>query len=248
MQFQQQSSRNYSEANHGFSVAQASVDDRAAFMVRTYLHLLGAIVAFVALETLWFVTPVANLMFSVLGQSGRFGWLAVMAGFMGASWIAQRWAESDTSRGMQYAGLALYTAAESLVFVPLIGMALMVAAEGGDASILPRAALVTLAMFGSLTGVVLITRKDFSFLRSVLYFGAIAGLITIVASIAFGFSLGNVFSYLMIALACGYILFHTSNVLLHYRTDQHVAAALALFASVALLFWYVLRIFLSRRN
>jgi FtsH-binding integral membrane protein len=51
----------------------------------------------------------------------------------------------------------------------------------------------------------------------------------------------------MIVLASGYILYDTSNVLHRYRTDQHVAAALALFASVAILFWYVLRLFMSRR-
>jgi hypothetical protein len=32
----------------------------------------------------------------------------------------------------------------------------------------------------------------------------------------------------------------------YYRTDQHVAAALALFAAVALMFWYIVRIFMSR--
>jgi FtsH-binding integral membrane protein len=31
----------------------------------------------------------------------------------------------------------------------------------------------------------------------------------------------------------------------HYRTTQHVAAALALFASVALLFWYMIRLFME---
>jgi len=35
-------------------------------------------------------------------------------------------------------------------------------------------------------------------------------------------------------------------VLHHYRTDQHVAAALALFAAVALMFWFIVRIFMSR--
>jgi len=43
-------------------------------------------------------------------------------------------------------------------------------------------------------------------------------------------------------------LFYTSNVLHHYRISQHVAAALALFASVMTLFWYVLQIFLSRSS
>ena len=40
----------------------------------------------------------------------------------------------------------------------------------------------------------------------------------------------------------GYILYDTSNVLHHYRTDQHVAASLALFASLATLFWYMIRL------
>jgi FtsH-binding integral membrane protein len=52
----------------------------------------------------------------------------------------------------------------------------------------------------------------------------------------------------MIALACGYILYDTSNVMQRYRTNQHVAAALALFAAVMLLFWYVLRILLDKRR
>ena len=70
----------------------------------------------------------------------------------------------------------------------------------------------------------------------------------IVVAMLFNFTLGPIFTYAMIALACGYILYDTSNVMLHYRVSQHVAAALALFASVALLFWYILQLFLSRRN
>jgi FtsH-binding integral membrane protein len=66
-----------------------------------------------------------------------------------------------------------------------------------------------------------------------------------VASIFFGFSLGLLFSVLMVAFAAGFILYDTSNVLHHYRIGQHVAASLALFASVALLFWYVLRIVMA---
>jgi FtsH-binding integral membrane protein len=96
--------------------------------------------------------------------------------------------------------------------------------------------------------VVFITRKDFSFLRSVLMFGGFAALGLIVVAIVFQFNLGPIFTYAMIALACGYILYHTSNVLHHYRIGQHVAASLALFASVALLFWYIVQLFLSRRN
>jgi FtsH-binding integral membrane protein len=64
----------------------------------------------------------------------------------------------------------------------------------------------------------------------------------------FGFSLGLWFTGAMILFACGYILYDTSNVLHHYRIGQHVAASLALFASVALLFWYVLRLLMALSN
>ena len=65
------------------------------------------------------------------------------------------------------------------------------------------------------------------------------------ANLFFGFGLGVWFSAAMIGLMSGYILYDTSNVLHHYRTDQHVAASLALFASVATLFWYVIRLLMS---
>jgi len=47
------------------------------------------------------------------------------------------------------------------------------------------------------------------------------------------------------APGASYVLYYTSQVMLHYRTDQHVAAALALFAAVATLFWYILRIVMA---
>jgi hypothetical protein len=66
--------------------------------------------------------------------------------------------------------------------------------------------------------------------------------------IIFGFELGTYFSVAMVALAGGAILYDTSNVLRRYPEDRYVAAALALFASVALMFWYVLRLFMAGRD
>jgi FtsH-binding integral membrane protein len=227
-------------------VAQATPTERAAFITRTYLHLLGAIVAFTALEILWFATPVAGAMISLM-TTGRLTWLLVLGAFIGVSYLADRWALSSTSLGKQYAGLFLFTVAESILFLPLIAMAWIVGAQGEE-GLLGDAALITLTMFGALTGIVFVTRKDFSFLRGVLLFGGFAAFGLIVASILFGFTLGMFFSYAMIAFACGYILYDTSNVMLRYRTSQHVAAALALFASVMLLFWWVLRVLIDRRR
>ena len=78
--------------------------------------------------------------------------------------------------------------------------------------------------------------------------GGFVALGAIFAAIMFGFSLGVFFAWIMVAFAGGSILYETSNVMHRYNPNQHVAASLALFASVALLFWYVLRIFMSSRD
>ena len=101
-------------------------------------------------------------------------------------------------------------------------------------------------MFAAMTAYVFISKADFSWMRGMLSIAAVAALGFIGASLIFGFRLQLGFSVAMVALACGYILFYTSNILHHYRTTQHVAAALALFSAVALLFWYILRIFMRR--
>jgi len=132
--------------------------------------------------------------------------------------------------------------AQAIIFLPLLYMA----AHYGGPNTIKMAGLLTATLFAGLTGTVFITGKDFSFMRGALCLGGFIALGLIVASILFGFSLGLLFSVGMVVLAGGYILYYTSNVLHHYRTDQHVAAALALFAAVALMFWYILRIFMSR--
>jgi FtsH-binding integral membrane protein len=110
---------------------------------------------------------------------------------------------------------------------------------------IPTAGILTLGVFGGLTLSVFVTKKDYSPLRPILTVGSLIALGVIVAACLVGFNLGLIFSFVMVALMSGYILYYTSQVMLHYRTDQHVAAALALFAAVATLFWYILRIVMS---
>jgi FtsH-binding integral membrane protein len=79
-----------------------------------------------------------------------------------------------------------------------------------------------------------------------LKWGGILALVAIVGGVIFGFNMGMWFSIAMVGLAGGAILYDTSNIIRHFPEDRHVGAALELFASVALMFWYVLRIFMSR--
>ncbi len=222
------------------AAAEASDEERASFITKTYLHLAGAIGAFVLLVTVLINSPLAEpLIQSVLGT--RYGYLILLGGFMFVSWIADSWARNSTSLAMQYTGLAVYVVAEAIFMTPLMYLAAL-----RDPNILPTAGVTTLGLFGVLTTIVFITRKDFSFLRSALIFCGIAAFGLIFLNAAFGLTLGPIFTYAMIVFACAYILYDTSNVLHHYRTTQYVAASLALFASVALLFWYIIQLFMSR--
>ena len=224
------------------TAATARESERVSFIRRTYAHLGGAILAFVALEVLMFtLIPEETLVSIAISMVGGYMWLLVLGGFMGVSWLARSWAESSTSQAMQYAGLGLYVVGQVVLFLPLMTMAQYFV--GG--SVLPSAALITLVVFGGLTAVVLLSKADFSFMRYYLWLGGLLAMGLIVCALLFNFNIGLWFSFAMVALAAGYILYDTSNVLHHYRTDQHVAASLALFASVALLFWYVLRIMIA---
>ncbi len=230
----------------GDFAAMAAADERTSFITKTYLHLAGAIAVFAGLSAIMLTTPtehpIAQSLVELLGTS-RFAWLIMLGAFILVSTVASNWARSAVSSGTQYAGLGLYVLAESFIFAPLLYIANTI-----DPSVIPSAAVTTFGLFGALTLAVFVTRKDFSFMRTFLVFGSLAAFGFIIVAILFGFHLGAIFMYAMVALACGYILYDTSNVLHHYRIGQHVAASLALFASVALLFWYVIQIFLSRRN
>ncbi len=234
--------KNSYESPQFLTAARADVNERADFITKTYAHLIGAVGLFVVLEAVLLNLPFTEaLVGSMIG--GQYSWLIVLGLFMGVSWIANSWARSATSPTMQYAGLGLYVVAQAIIFVPLLFIA-----EGmDDVSIIPTAGLATLGLFGAMTAVVFVTRKDFSFMRSILIFGGFAAMGLIFCAIIFQFALGPIFTVAMIAFACGYILYYTSNVLHHYRIGQHVAASLALFSAVALLFWYVLQLVMSRR-
>ncbi len=213
-------------------------DTRATFISRTYLHLFGAIIAFVLIEVWLFSSglaePIARSMMSV-------SWLLVLGGFIVVSWIASRAAHTARSLGAQYAALGAFVVAEALIFVPMLFIAFHYA-PGAISS----AATITLIGFAGLTAVAFLSRKDFSFLGGLLRWGGILALVAIVGGVLFGFNLGTWFSVAMVGFAGGAILYDTSNILRHFPEDRYVGAALELFASVALMFWYVLRIFISR--
>jgi FtsH-binding integral membrane protein len=220
--------------------AEASADSRARFIRLTYLNLAGAILAFMGLEAVLLNLPqTPALVNSMIG--GRYSWLMVMGAFMVVSWVANNWAESSVSLSTQYFGLGLYVAAEAVIMVPLLYIA-----ERYAPGAIPQAAFLTAFLFGGLTLTVFFTKADFSFLGGALMLVGWASVAMIAASILFGFNLpATLFSGVMVVFSGGCVLYYTSNVLHRYGVHQYVAASLALFASVALMFWYILQLIMS---
>jgi len=220
-------------------VAGATSEARERFIVRTYNHLFGAIALFAAIEVGLFMSGAAPVIARAMTSTS---WLIVLGGFMLVSWLASRAAHRSTSLATQYLALAGFVVAEAIIFVPLLYMANTYAPGA-----IQSAAMVTIAGFAGLTGIAFWTRKDFSFLGGILRWVGICALVLIAASLIFGFHMGTFFSVGMVAFAGAAILYDTSNVIHHFPEDRYVGAALELFASVALMFWYVLRIFIDRR-
>lgn len=222
-------------------MADAVPASRAAFIRKTYAHLAVAILGFIGLEYLFLQS---EAIVTTALRIASTSWLIVLGGFMIGGWVARSFASNSQSLGKQYFGLALYVVIWALMFVPIMAYAIY---QTGGVGVIYQAGTVTLLLVGGLTATVFITRKDFSFLRSALLVGSLVAIGMIVAGVIFGFTMGLWFSAAMVFLAAGMILYSTSNVLHHFGEHQYVSAALELFASIAMLFWYVLQLFLARR-
>ena len=112
---------------------------------------------------------------------------------------------------------------------------------------LPTAGIITLTLVLGLSLVALDPRTNFNMLRGALVIFGMVALGLIVVSILFGVALGTWFSLAMIGFAGAGILYKTDEITKTARTDSYVSSALALFASVMLLLWYVVRLLSSRR-
>lgn len=225
------------------SLMQVNDAERAVFYRKTYAHVALATLLFIIIESVFLsITPLVEFM---LGMLDGWKWFIVLGLFMFATNYAERVAHSSHDKSTQYLALLLFVVAEALIFIPLIYIAL-VFGEMNESDVLNQAAITTLALFTGLSAVVLITKKDFSFLRSIITIGSFVALGIIIAGMIFGFNLGLVFSGGMVLLAAAAILYQTSNLVHQYSTDQYVGASLGLFASLMLLFWYILSIFMSR--
>ncbi len=223
-------------------VAHSSDVEKASFYKKTYLHVALSILAFIGVETILLKTVPAELIAMMFAQ--RYIWLLIIGVFWLASVLASKWSLSQ-SKSTQYLGLGFYILLEAIIFLPLLFIATNMT---GGTNVIFQAATLTIAMFAGISAVAFTSKRDFSFLRNIIVIGGFISIGLIVGGMIFGFNLGLWFSVGMVILASATILYQTSKLKDSYGTNQYVGAALQLFASIMLLFWYILSILMNRRS
>lgn len=214
---------------------------RVAFYKKTYAHVAGGVLLFVLFEYLLLQSD--TLVNFMLSMTQGWRWLVMLGGFMLVTNYAESTVLKTADKNIQYMAYALYVFAQAIIFIPLLAIAVIYTNNG---LVVQQAAIVTLALFAGITAVVFVTKKDFSYIKSGLTIGFFIAMGLIVAGSLFGFDLGLWFSVGMCVLSAGSILYQTSNLVNKYGTQDYIPASLGLFASLMLLFWYVLSIFMSR--
>lgn len=218
-------------------VVNASDIERRDFYRKTYGHVGLGVLAFIAMEYVLLNNVPESIIFSMI--SSQWVWLAILGVFYMVSMFTDKLTLSP-DKGTQYAGLMLFAAIQAIVFLPIIYIAYVYV--GGV--IIQQAAFMTLSLFAGLSAIVFFTKTNFSFLKTGLIIGSFIAIGLIVVGAIFGFNLGLWFSVGMVVLAAGSILYETSRLKYEYHTEQFVGAGLRLFASLMLMFYYILSILL----
>lgn len=229
----------YLDVTSGQVVSRAEPTERALFIRKTYAHVALCIALFVVMEAAM-INMGLDILFTQALSASPFLWLLVMGLFWVGSSITDRFARSSASKGVQYGALAASILLYAIVSLPLLGFAVRF-----QPGVLAPAATITLALSVGLSAVALITKKDFSFLRTAITVGVFVAIGFIIASVLFGFHLGTFFSLFVILIASASLLYTTSNMVHHYTTDQYVGAAIEVFSSIWLIFMHVVNILMA---
>jgi FtsH-binding integral membrane protein len=217
------------------TAARAGVEERMSFVRKVYALFFAATLFAIVGVGVGFAFPA--LMIGV----ARHPWLsffALIGGVMGAQAVR-------LVPGINLLALFAFTTLTGVVISPLIA----IYTQLNPASIW-QAGLMTVGIFGGLTAYVFVSKKDFSFMRGMVVTGLIvvflAGVLNlfIVGSSALSFGI----SCAALLLFSGFVLYDTSNVIRHYRTNEYVAGALALYLDAFNIFLALLRILNAGRR
>jgi len=227
----------------GFAI-DAAVDERVAFIRRTYVHLLIEICLVGAVASFVLKTPVLLEKVAMPLASNLIIYLLL---FFGVSFVSRKLMEGQKSSVAQYSGAGLWVFFLGVLVSPF---AWITHEMTGSYELVGQAFVMTAALFGSLTAYVFISKKDMTF---------IGGALSILTAIAFGVSLllaffgssaaGSIgYSVVWIALLGGWVLYDTSKIIHHRAINQHVAASVDLLVDFVYMFIHILMLLLRSRN
>jgi FtsH-binding integral membrane protein len=212
---------------------------RADFMRRVYTRLVAGVAAFVLIEAYLFTSGLAVAITEFVFSTS---WLLILGGFMVVSWLANSVALRAATPASQWGGYLLLVAANALIFAPML-----VIAELQVPGTVAQAGQYAVGGFVVLSVIAHRSSRDFTWLGASLRWFGILALAGIALAVLTGFQLGTWFSLAMIGFAGAAILYETQVILRETPPGRETVAAMALFSSLALLFWYVLRLFMERR-
>lgn len=199
-------------------------------------------------------TAVLEMMAPIFGL-GIIGFLLIFAGLF----LVLRL--TAASFPLNIIGLGAFAVLEGLLTAPFILMVtdsvgttpagdLVLNVTSSTIAITGQAFALTAAIFGSLTAYVLITKKDFSFLRGALSLGLGLAIGMMVISFFWGGAAsivgGTGFAAAMVVLFAGYMLYDTSNIVRRYPSNMAASAAAHLLLDFVIMFRYVLILLSSR--
>lgn len=212
---------------------------RSAFMGRVYARLVVGVAAFVLIETYLFTSGLALAITLAVVETS---WLLILGGFMIVSWLANSIALKATGPGAQWGGYLLLVAANALIFAPML-----VLAELQVPGVVAIAGQYAVGAFIILSFIAHRSARDFTWIGASLRWFGVLAIAAIVLSVLTGATLGTWFSLAMIGFAGAAILYETQIILREVPPGRETVAAMSLFSSLALLFWYLLRLFMARR-
>ena len=139
----------------------------------------------------------------------------------------------------------------TFIFTGLMGFGLgpllshYVAFLSNGTELIMTAAGATGAIFLGLSGYVMTSRKDFSFLGGFLFVGLIVAIIGSIGAMIFSIpSLHLAISAIMVMMMSGFILYDTSRII-HGGETNYVMATIALFLDILILFQNLLHLLVS---
>lgn len=229
-------------AYRGMLAIEVDTPERLAFLRKVYA-LFGAAMAVFAATAWWGTTSGAAV--QLLAPLFRLGILAPIL-IMAGMFLLLR--ATATRYPLNVAALFAVAAVEGLLTAPVILYALSVDPAAGG-SIVARAALMTVVVFGGLTIYTLTTRADFSWMGAALWIGFAILFGIGLLGLFFGWdTLGFGMSLAWVVLMAGFTVYDTNSIMHRYPTSMAPAAAATLFLDFVIMFKRMLLLLASRRD